>query len=76
MLSVQLEVWWRRLMGWWNSLRWDADQSGDENGLLDSDPEFGREDLNPGTGYPMLDEIIDVHGNTYGRGEDVLSDDD
>ena len=76
MMWTQLEVFWRRLKNWWKGLGWELSQRGDELGLLDPDPESGREELNPGTGYPMIDEIIDVHGNTYGRGEDSLCDND
>ncbi|MFY4727498.1 hypothetical protein [Nitrospira sp. BLG_2] len=76
MVWTRLEVLWRQLNSWWNGLGWELSQRGDELGLLDSDPESKGEELNPGTGYPMLDEILDVHGNTYGRGEDSLCDDD
>lgn len=73
MLPIRLELFWRRLKDWW---RWDLSQEGDELGVLGPDPESGGEELNPGTGYPMLDEIMDVHGHTYGRGEESLYDDD
>ncbi len=76
MMWTRAEVLWRRLKNWWKGLRLDISQRGDELGLLDPDPESSGEELNPGTGYPMLDEIIDVHGNTYGRGDDSLCDDD
>lgn len=76
MKLIRLEALWRQLKNWWKGLGWELSQRADEMGLLDSDPEANGEELNPGTGYPMLDEIMDVHGNTYGRGEDFLSDDD
>jgi hypothetical protein len=76
MLWTRLEVLWRNWTNWLTGLRWELSQRRDELGLLDSDPESTGEELNPGTGYPMLDEIIDLHGNTYGRGEDVFCDDD
>lgn len=76
MIWTPLAFLWRQLKNWWNGLGWEPSQQVDELGLLDPDPEFKGEELNPGTGYPMLDEIIDVHGNTYGRGEDVFCDDD
>ncbi len=76
MMWSRWEVLSQQLKNWWSGLGWELSQRRDELGLLDLDPESGGEELNPGTGYPMLDEIMDVHGNTYGRGEDVLSDDD
>ncbi len=76
MMWTRLEVLWRRLKNWRNGLGCEPSQRIDELGLLDLDPESSGEELNPGTGYPMLDEIVDVHGNTYGRGEDSLCDDD
>lgn len=72
----KLEVLWRQVKNWWNGLGWGQSQLVDELGLLDPDPEFKGEELNPGTGYPMLDETLDVHGNTYGRGDDSLCDGD
>lgn len=76
MMWTQLEVFWRRRKDWWHGLGWNLSRPGDELGLLDPDLEVGGEEINPGTGYPMLDEIIDVHGHTYGRGEESLYDDD
>jgi hypothetical protein len=76
MMWTRLEVLWRQLKNWWNGLGWELSQQGDELGVLDPDPEPSGEELNPATGYPMLDEIMDVHGNTYGRGEDSLCEDD
>lgn len=72
----KLEVLWRQVKNWWNGFGWEQSQLVDELGLLDPDPEFKGEELNPGTGYPMLDEIMDVHGYTYGRGEEGVYDDD
>ena len=76
MLWTRLEVLWRNWTNWLTGLRWVLSQQRDEFDLLDSDPEFKGEELNPGTGYPMVDEIMDVHGNIYGRGGDFLWDDD
>lgn len=76
MMWTRLEVLWRRLKNWWNGLGWDLSRTGDELGLLDPDLDEGGEEINPGTGYPMLDDLIDVHGNTYGGGEDAFCDDD
>jgi len=76
MTGTRLAVLWQQLKNWWNGLGWEASQQVDELGLLDPDPESSGQELNPGTGYPMLNEILDVHGNTYGRGEDSLCDDD
>ncbi len=76
MLPIRLELLWRRLKDWWTGVGWDLSQEGDELGLLGPDPELGGEELNPGSGYPMLDDILDVHGNTYGRTDDALCDDD
>lgn len=76
MLWTRLEVLRWNLTNWLTGLRWELSQRRDELGLLDSDPESTGEELNPGTGYPMLDEIIDLHGNTYGRGEDSHCGDD
>lgn len=76
MQLIRFDVWSRWLKDWWNGLGWDLSRPGDELGLLDPDLESGGDELNPGTGYPMLDEIMDIHGNTYGSGDDFLSDDD
>lgn len=76
MMWTQLEVLCRWLKNWWNGLGWDLSRPGDELGLLDPDCESGGDEINPGTGYPMLDEIVDVHGNTYGREANSLCDDD
>lgn len=76
MMWTRLAVLWQQLKNWWNGFGWEPSQPLDELGPLDPDPEFKGEELNPGTGYPMLDDIIDVHGNTYGRGEEVFCDDD
>jgi hypothetical protein len=76
MMWTRAGVLWRQLKRWWNGLGWGPSQRVDELDLLDPDPESGGEGLNPGTGYPMLDDILDVHGNTYGRGDDALCDDD
>jgi len=76
MMWTRLAVSWQQLKNWWNGLRWHLSQQEDDIELLDCDPETCRDEINPGTGYPMIDDIIDVHGNTYGRGEDVFCDDD
>ena len=75
MQLIGLELLWRRLKDWWNGLERDLSQRGDELGLLGPDPEAGGDEINPGTGYPMLDDIMDIGGNTYGSGDDFLSDD-
>lgn len=76
MMGTRLAVLWQQLENWWHGLGWGPSQRVDELDLLDPDPESSGNEINPGTGYPMLDDIIDVHGNTYGRGENVFCDDD
>lgn len=76
MLPNRLELLWRRFKDWLNGLGWDTSQKDDELDLLGPDPEAGGDEINPGTGYPMLDDIMDIEGNTYGRGDDALCDDD
>lgn len=76
MMWTRLAVLWQRLKNWWNGLGWDLSQRGDKLGLLDPDLEPGGEEINPATGYPMLDEIMDVHGYTYGGGEESVYEDD
>lgn len=76
MIWTRLAFLWQQLKNWWNGLGWEPSQRVDELDLLDPDPESSGNEINPGTGYPMLDDIIDVHGNTYGRGENVFCDDD
>ena len=76
MQLIRLELLWQGLKDWWSGLGWDLSQRADGLGLLDPDLESGGEEINPGTGYPMLDDLIDEDENTYGRGEDVFCDDD
>lgn len=76
MMWPRLAVLWQQLRNWWNGLGLGPSQRVDGLDLLDPDPESSGNEINPGTGYPMLDDIIDVHGNTYGRGENVFCDDD